>query len=110
MERALKDIVDATTRDKEKVAEVAKKQAQSAEKAQQLAEKRSAEIEAKLGDTKLKLAQAESLNLAHAEEVADLKVALEACESKWYDEGFAHAENSVEPIVLQARAQRFEEG
>ena len=67
-------------------------------------------MEAKLGDTELKLAQAESLNLAHAEEVANLKVALEVCESKWYDEGFTHAENSVEPIVLQAQAQRFEEG
>ena len=48
--------------------------------------------------------------MAHAEEVSDLKAALEACENKWYDEGFANAENSMEPVVLQAQAQGFEEG
>jgi len=51
----------------------------------------------------------ESLNLAHVDEVADLKVALEAYENKRYNEGFADAENSVEPIVHQARIQGFEE-
>ena len=45
------------------------------EKARQPTEKRSAEMEAKLEETELKLAQAKSLNLAHVEEVADLKAA-----------------------------------
>ena len=102
-ERALKDVTDATARDKGKAAEVAKKKAQSSKKARLLAEKRSAEVETKLWETELKLAQAESLNLAHVEEVAELKAALEACENKWYNEGFADAENSVEPVVHQAR-------
>ena len=56
------------------------------------------------------MAQAESLNLAHVDEVADLKAALEACENKWYNEGLTDAKNSVEPIVHQARVQGFEEG
>ena len=56
----------------------------------------------KLGGTELKLAEAESLNLAQVDEIADLKVALEACENKWYNEGFADAENSVEPVICQA--------
>ena len=66
-------------------------------------------MEAKLGETKLKLAQAESLNLTHAEEVADLKAALEACENNWYNKGLADAENFMELVVIQAWAQGFEE-
>ena len=69
-----------------------------------------AKMKAKLGETKLKLAQAESLNLAHVEEVVNLKAALEACENNWYNEGFSDAENSVEPVVIQPQAQGFEEG
>ena len=48
------------------------------------------------------MAEAQSLNTTLAEELADLKAALEACENKWYNEGFADAENSAEPIVCQA--------
>ena len=50
------------------------------------------------------------MNLAHVDEVADMKAALKACEDKWYNEGFADAENSVEPVVHQARVQGFEKG
>ena len=39
-------------------------------------------IETKLGETELKLAQAESLNLGHVDEVVDLNAALEACKNK----------------------------
>ena len=37
-------------------------------------------------------------------------MALEACEEKWYNEGFADAENSMEPIVYQAWKHGFGEG
>ena len=106
-ERVLKDVADAIARDKGRAVE---KKAQSSKEARLLAKKRSAEIETKLEETELKLAQVESLNLAHAEEVAKLKAALEACENKWYKEGFVDAENSVKPIVHQAQVQGFEEG
>ena len=43
------------------------------------------------------------MNLALVDEVVDLKMALEACKDKWYNEGFADAENSMEPIIHQAR-------
>ena len=59
-------------------------------------------MEVHLGGTELKLAEAQSLNTTLAEELADLKAALESCENKWYNEGFADAENSVEPVVCQA--------
>ena len=64
-------------------------------------------MEAKLGGIELKLAKAESLNLAQVDEIADLKAAFEACENKWYNEGFMYAKNSVEPIVHQAQFHGF---
>ena len=48
-------------------------------------ERKLAEVEDKLGGIELKLAEAANLNLAQAKEIADLKVALEACENKWYN-------------------------
>ena len=39
-----------------------------------------------------------------------MKAALEACESKWYNEGFVDAENSAEPVINEARKLAFEEG
>ena len=67
-------------------------------------------MDVKLGGAKLKLAKVESLNLVQADEISDLKKALEACKEKWYYKGFADAENSVEPIVYQARRHGFREG
>ena len=75
-----------------------------------MAEKKLAKMEAKLWGTKLKLAKAESLNLAQADEISDLKAAFDASEEKGYNEGFADAENSVESIVHQARHHGFGEG
>ena len=67
-------------------------------------------MEGRLEGVELKLVEATSLNLAQADQIADLKSALEACENKWYDEGFADAEKSVEPVVHQARLHGFGEG
>ena len=67
-----------------------------------MAEKKSIELEIKLGETELKLAEAKSLNLAQADELADLNAALEACENKWYNEGFTDAENFADQVVHQA--------
>ena len=57
---------------------------------------------AKQNETDVKLAKAISLNTAQAEELADLRAILEACEEKWYNEEFADAENFAEPVVNQA--------
>ena len=64
----------------------------------------------RLGKTELKLAVAMSSSTTQAEELANLKTALEACENKWYDEGFNDVENSVESIINEARKLAFEEG
>ena len=99
-----------TAEEKTKVVETAEKKAAAFEKARELSEKRSMELEGKLGETELKLAKAVSLNTAQAEELANLKAALEACENKWYNEGFADAENSVELVIQEAWKLAFKEG
>ena len=92
-EKALKDIIVATTKEKGKATEVVEKKAQAFKKAWALAKKKFAEMEMKLRGMKLKLVKVESLNLAQAN-----------------NEGFADAENSIEPIVLQAPRHGFGEG
>ena len=109
-EKALKDIANDNAKEKSKATEAAEKKAQSLEKARQLAEKGRAEVESRLEGVELKLTEANSLNLAQADQIADLKAALEACENKWYDEGFTDTEKSAKPIVHQARLHGFEEG
>ena len=98
------------TKGKGKAAEAVEKKAQFVEKAQLVVKEKLAEIEAKLGGTELKLAEVESLTLAQADEIANLKVALDAFKEKGYNEGFVDAENSVEPIVHQAWHNRFGKG
>ena len=65
---------------------------------------------AKQNEMDVKLVEAISLNTAQAEELADLRAALEACEEKWYNKGFTDAENSAKPVVNQARRLGFEAG
>ena len=106
-EKALKDVTEATSKEKTKATATAEKVIVS-EKARVAVEKGSSELEAKLGETELKLAEATSLNMTQAEELADL--ALKACESKRYNEGFADAENLAEPVINEAQKLVFEEG
>lgn len=75
-----------------------------------MAEEKLTKAEDRLRGVELKLAEVASLNLAQADEIVDLKAALEACENKWYDEGFADVEKLAEPVVHQARLHRFGEG
>ena len=98
-ERALKDVAEAMSKERAKVDATAEKKAAAFEKAKALVEKRLVDFEAKVGETKLKLVEAESLNTARAEKLANLRADLKGCESKWYNEGFANAENSVEPVI-----------
>ena len=109
-ERAARETAVKTTKEKVKAADTAEKKAAAAEKNRAMAEKRSAELLAKQNKTDLKLAEAISLNTTQVEELADLRAALEACEEKWYNEGFVDAENSTELVVNQVRRLGFEAG
>ena len=99
-----------SAKEKLKAAESAEKKAAAAEKNRALAEKRYAELLTKQNETEVKLAEAISLNTSNADELADLRAALAAAEQKWYDIGFADAENSAEPVVARARNMGFEAG
>ena len=99
-----------TAKEKMKAAETAEKKAAAAKKNKALAEKRSTELLAKQNETYVKLAEAFNLNTTQAEELADMRAALGACEEKWYNEGFADAENSVKPVMTQACKIGFEAG
>ena len=103
-------MAEATSKERAKAAATAEKKVATSEKARVSAEKRFSDLKAKLGETVLKLVEAASLNTARAEELADLKATLEGCESKWYDEGFADVENSMEPVINEARKLAFKEG
>ena len=109
-EREAREMAVKTAKEKIKVVETTEKKAVAVEKNKAPAEKKSAELLAKQNETDVKLAEVISLNIAQAEELADLRVALEACEEKWYNEGFANVENSVEPVVTQAHKIGFEAG
>ena len=109
-ERALNDVMEAASKERAKIAATAEKKAVVSEKAKALAEKRLADLEAKVGEIELKLAEAEILNTTRAEELTNLRTASEGCGSKWYNEGFADAENSVEPVINEAQKLAFKEG
>lgn len=57
-EKALRDVVKATVKEKLKIAKDAEEKAASVEKARALAEGKSTELEVQLGGTELKLAEA----------------------------------------------------
>ena len=109
-EKAGRDAATKMAKDKIKAAGAAEKRAAIAKKARALAEKRLAELTTKHNEIDLKLAKAASLNVALTEELANLWVALEACENKWYNEGFADAEKGVEPVIKEARQLSIQEG
>ena len=107
-EKEARETATKTIKEKIKAAETIEEKAVAAEKNRALAKKRFTELLAKQNKTDVKLADVINLNTAQAEELADLKAALEAYEEKWYNEGFAEAENSTELVVNQAQRLGFE--
>ena len=83
----------ATTKKKTKAAATVEKKVTASEKARASAKKRSSELEAKLGETKPKLVEVASLNTAQAEELADLKAALEAYKTNGITRGLLTRKN-----------------
>ena len=98
-EREVQETVVKIAKEKIKAADTVEKKAAAAEKNRAMAEKRFAKLLAKQNETDVKLVEAISLNTAQAEELVDLRAALEACEEKWYNEGFADTKNFAEPVV-----------
>ena len=109
-ERAGKEKAVEVAKEKMKIVKSVEKRAAATEKSRASAEKKSVELVVQQNETETKLAEIASLNSALSEKVANLRAALEACENKWYDERFADAKKSVEPVVIQARQLSFREG
>ena len=109
-EKVNRDAATKTAKDKIKVADAVEKRAAVEEKARALAEKRLTELTMKQNEMDLKLVEAVSLNVALTKELVDLRAALEACENKWYDEGFVDIEDGVESVIKEARQLSFQEG
>lgn len=65
---------------------------------------------AKLEEVDLRLARAKSINSARDMEITELRAALEGSENKWYNAGFADAENSTKLIMFQSKRYGFGEG
>ena len=78
-EREARETTVKTTKEKTKAADTTEKKAAAAEKNRALAEKRSAKLLANQNETNVKLAEAISLTTTQAEELANLRAALEAC-------------------------------
>lgn len=109
-ERALKEVSKSTLR--EQVADLAatKRRSMEAERACAATDKRVVELEGKLGDAKVKLAQAESIILARHKNITDLKVFVVQSKDKFHNMGFANTKNFSEPIMLESRHYEFGEG
>ena len=88
-ERGARESTTKTVKEKVQEDDSAEKKAAAAEKNRVSVEKRCAELLAKQNETDVKLAEAVSLNTSQAEELADLRAALEACEEKCLMKGLA---------------------
>ena len=69
-----------------------------------------ADLEGKLGEVEVKLAQAESIISVMDKEIADLKVAVTQSKEKFYNMGFTNAKNSSEPVMFESWRYGFGEG
>ena len=109
-ERALKEVSEANLRDLGTTLATTERRATEAKTACTLAEQRAAGLEGKLGEVEMKLARAKRLISAQNKEMADLKAMVAKSEDKFYNMGFANAENSKEPIMVESQRYRFRDG
>lgn len=105
-----REVAIRSAKDKAKATATVEKRVINVEKVRASAEKSSADLESQWNKGELRLAEAQSKNVALAEEIADLGAALEASKNKWYDEGFANAERGVESVVKEAQQLSFKDG
>ena len=108
--KALKEVAKVTVKEKSTIVENAKKRARVAKRAQALVEQNLAKVTAKLKEVELRLAGAESLNLAKDKEITELKATVEVSEDKWYNTGFTDAENLAKPVMFQSQQYGFGKG
>lgn len=108
--KALKLVIKASLQEKTLRLNVMERRATTVEKALELAKQRVGDLQGKLGKTELKLAEIANLLSTQDKELTDLKSMAEARKQAYYNKGFKDTENSVRPVIFQARKFRFIEG
>ena len=93
-EKALKQVAEASLTEKTLGLNVMDRQATTAEKALELAKQKAKVFQGKLGETKLKLVETESLVFARDKELTNLKSMVKTCKQTYYNKGFRDAESS----------------
>lgn len=109
-EKALKLVIKASLQEKTLRLNVMERRATTVEKALELAKQRVGDLQGKLGKTELKLAEIASLLSTLDKELTDLKRMAKARKQAYYNKGFKDTENSVRPVIFQARKFGFMEG
>ncbi|XP_065636557.1 uncharacterized protein LOC136070483 [Quercus suber] len=101
-EKAQKQVAKAMLN--EKVLELAtvERRAAFAKKAWELAERKAKDLQGKLGEAEIKLAEVASIVSTCDKELVDLKETMKTCEQVFYNMGFKDIENLVGVVVFQA--------
>ena len=92
-EKAFKQVTKASLQEKTLGLNVMKRRATIAEKALELSKQKASDLQGKLEETKLKLAETASLFSARDKELANLKGMEKAQKQTYYNKGFRDAEN-----------------
>lgn len=108
--RALQEVSEANLQKLGAALAAFERRVGEAKRAYAAIKKRAADLEGKLGKAEVRLAQADNVISAKDKEVANLKEAVAESEDKFYNMGFADAENSSDPIMLESRLYGFGEG
>ena len=109
-EKALKQVAKATFN--EKVLELATTEGKAitVERAQELAEQKMEDLQGKLEEAKIKLAEATSIVSGREKELANLKETMKICKQVFYNMGFKDTENLAGAVIFQDRRFGFSEG
>ena len=75
-----------------------------------MAEQKASDLQGRLEETKLELAETASILSTRDKELTDLKGTKKAHKQTNYNKGFRDAENSVGPVIIQAWKFRFMKG
>lgn len=92
-EKALKEVAKVIIKEKSIAMKAVEEKAKELERARALVEKKATELETKLGKMEVRLVRTASIISVRDKEVVDLKATQEESEDKFYDMGFANAEN-----------------
>lgn len=109
-ERDLKEVSESNLQEQATKLAAAEWKSMKAKRACAAAKKRVMDLEGKLDDVDVKLAQVESIISDKDKEIADLKVTKAQREDKFYNMGFTDIENSIKPIMFKSRHYGFGEG